>query len=59
VVTLTALPDGRTHVRAASLGYGTDPESVAMRRFFEQGDEETMKLLAAHFEKQVPKQTAR
>ena len=59
VVTLTALPDGRTHVRAASLGYGTDAESAAMRRFFEQGNAETMQLLESHFEKRDPKQTAR
>jgi uncharacterized protein YndB with AHSA1/START domain len=33
VLTLTPVGDGRTHVRAASLGYGTDAESVAMRRW--------------------------
>jgi uncharacterized protein YndB with AHSA1/START domain len=51
VVTLTPLPDGRTHVRAASLGYGTDNESVAMRRFFEHGNEETLATLASHIER--------
>ena len=51
VVTLTALPDGRTHVRAASLGFGTDPESVAMRRFFERGNAQTMQTMAAYFER--------
>jgi uncharacterized protein YndB with AHSA1/START domain len=50
VVTLTALPDGRTHVRAASLGFGTDSESVAMRRFFERGNAQTLDTLAARFE---------
>lgn len=53
VLTLTPLADGRTHVRAASLGYGTDAESVAMRRFFERGNEETLNRVAAHFERRV------
>ena len=51
VVTLTPLPDGRTHVRAASLGFGIDSESVAMRRFFERGNAQTMQALAARFER--------
>jgi uncharacterized protein YndB with AHSA1/START domain len=51
VVTLTALPDGRTHLRAASLGFGTDPESMAMRRFFERGNAQTMETLAARFDR--------
>jgi hypothetical protein len=38
-------------VRASSLGYGTDPESQAMRRFFEHGNEDTIKTLAARFAK--------
>jgi hypothetical protein len=49
VVTLTSLPDGRTHVRGASLGYGTDAESMAMRRFFERGNQQTIDALVAHF----------
>ena len=49
VVTLTPLDGGRTLVRGASLGYGTDPESQAMRRFFERGNDETIKTLAARF----------
>jgi uncharacterized protein YndB with AHSA1/START domain len=49
VVTLTPLPDGRTHVRGASLGYGTDPESLAMRRFFERGNQQTIDALMASF----------
>jgi uncharacterized protein YndB with AHSA1/START domain len=49
VVTLTPLPDGRTHLRAASLGFGSDPESMAMRRFFEHGNADTVKTLAAYF----------
>jgi uncharacterized protein YndB with AHSA1/START domain len=47
VVTLTPLADGRTHVRGASLGYGKDDESVAMRRFFERGNADTLETLAA------------
>ena len=50
VVTLTPLPDGRTHVRAASLGFRT-AESVAMRRFFERGNAQTMQALSARFER--------
>ncbi|HET9832018.1 MAG TPA: SRPBCC domain-containing protein [Vicinamibacterales bacterium] len=49
VVTLTPLPDGRTHVRGASLGYGSDPESLAMRRFFERGNQQTIDALTASF----------
>jgi uncharacterized protein YndB with AHSA1/START domain len=49
VVTLTPLADGRTHVRGASLGYGADTESVAMRRFFERGNQQTIDALIAHF----------
>ena len=49
VVTLTPLPDGRTHVRGASLGYGNDQESVAMRRFFERGNQLTIDALTASF----------
>ena len=49
VVTLTPLDGNRTQVRAASLGYGTDPESVAMRQFFERGNQQTLDALAAYF----------
>jgi uncharacterized protein YndB with AHSA1/START domain len=49
VVTLTPVEGNRTHVRAASLGYGTDAESVAMRQFFERGNQQTLDALAAHF----------
>ena len=51
VVTLSALDDGRTHVRATSLGYGADPESLAMRQFFERGNDQTIKALAASYAK--------
>ena len=50
VLTLTPLPDGRTYVRAASLGFGTDVESVGMRQFFERGNEETLDTLARNLE---------
>ena len=50
VVTLTPLDGGRTQVRAASLGYGPDPESQAMRRFFERGNDQTLKALTSYFE---------
>lgn len=51
VVTSTPLDADRTLVRVASLGYGTDPESQAMRRFFERGNEDTIKTMAARFAK--------
>jgi uncharacterized protein YndB with AHSA1/START domain len=51
VVTLTPLDGSRTQVRAASLGYGTDQESQAMLRFFERGNDQTLKALASHFER--------
>ena len=51
VVTLAPLDGDRTLVRASSLGYGTDPESQAMRRFFEHGNADTIKTLAAWFAK--------
>jgi len=49
VVTLTPLADGRTHVRGAMMGFGSDPESVAMQRFFERGNADTIRILADHF----------
>jgi hypothetical protein len=51
VVTLTPLDGNRTLVRVSSLGYRTDPESQAMRRFFEHGNEESIKTLVARFAK--------
>jgi uncharacterized protein YndB with AHSA1/START domain len=48
VVTLTDL-GGETHVRAASMGYGTDAESLAMRQFFERGNQQTLDPLQKHF----------
>jgi uncharacterized protein YndB with AHSA1/START domain len=52
VVTLTPVDDGRTLVRGASLGFGDDEESVAMRRFFEAGNQHTIELLQKRFEAQ-------
>lgn len=54
VVTLTDLGDGRTHIRAASMGFGTDQESLNMRRFFEAGNASTLKRLQASFEPTAP-----
>jgi uncharacterized protein YndB with AHSA1/START domain len=51
VVTLTPLDGGRTQVRAASLGYGTDQESQAMRRFFERGNDRRSRCWPSHFER--------
>ena len=48
VLTLTPTDEG-THVRATSYGYGTDEESLAMRRFFEAGNQQTIETLRRHF----------
>jgi len=48
VMTLTPTDDG-THLRITSYGYGTDQESVAMRRFFEAGNQQTLETLRRHF----------
>jgi uncharacterized protein YndB with AHSA1/START domain len=45
VVTLTDLGNNRTHIRVASMGYGTDDESLAMKKFFEAGNASTLKTL--------------
>ena len=50
VVTLTDLGDGRTHIRAASMGFGTDEESVKMRKFFEDGNALTLSVLQKNFD---------
>lgn len=49
VITLRSLDAKRTQVRIASLGFGTDPESVAMRQFFEKGNQFTIEVLQKHF----------
>ena len=50
VITLTVLGNGRTHIRAASMGFGADEESIAMRRFFETGNDSTFKTLQSRLE---------
>ena len=51
VVTLTDHGNSQTHIRVSSMGYGTDEESLAMRKFFEAGNAATLKTLAQHFER--------
>lgn len=51
VVTLTAIDDRRTRVRVASLGFGTDNESLAMKKFFEAGNQVTIESLQKHYAK--------
>ena len=53
VMTLTPF-DGGTHLRVASLGYGNDEESTAMRRFFEAGNQQTIETLRKHFGAPAP-----
>ncbi len=50
VITLTDLGDGRTHLRIASMGFGADEESLAMRRFFEAGNAYTWKMIQKRLE---------
>jgi uncharacterized protein YndB with AHSA1/START domain len=50
VITLSDAGNGRTHLRVASMGYGTDEESMKMRKFFEVGNEWTVKALQKSFE---------
>jgi uncharacterized protein YndB with AHSA1/START domain len=49
VLTFVPVENGKTLVRAASLGYGTDEESVAMRHFFEAGNQATIERVRQHF----------
>lgn len=53
VITLTDAGDGKTHMRVASMGYGSDEESVAMQKFFERGNQQTIDLLQRHFSAQA------
>jgi uncharacterized protein YndB with AHSA1/START domain len=50
---LTPTDDG-THLRVTSYGYGTDEESVAMRRFFEAGNQHTIETLRRYFGAPAP-----
>jgi uncharacterized protein YndB with AHSA1/START domain len=54
VLTLTPLDGGHTHLRATSLGYDNDEESLAMRRFFEAGNQQTIDTLRRHFGAPTP-----
>jgi uncharacterized protein YndB with AHSA1/START domain len=45
VITLTRVRENATLVHIASMGFGTDEESTAMRHFFEKGNAATLKLL--------------
>jgi uncharacterized protein YndB with AHSA1/START domain len=49
VVTLMPVGAGKTLVRAASLGFATDEESVAMRGFFEAGNQQVIESIRSHF----------
>lgn len=54
VITLSDLGDGRTHMRLAGMGYTAEPESQAMRKFFLTGNEYSLKMAQAHFDKAAP-----
>jgi uncharacterized protein YndB with AHSA1/START domain len=49
VMTLVRIENGKTLLRAASLGFGADEESVAMRRFFEAGNQSVIANVQRHF----------
>jgi uncharacterized protein YndB with AHSA1/START domain len=53
VLTLTPTGAG-THLRVASYGYGADEESLAMQRFFEAGNQQTIETLRRHFGARAP-----
>ena len=53
VLTLTPT-DAGTHLRVTSYGYGADEESLAMRRFFEAGNQQTVEMLRRHFGARAP-----
>lgn len=52
VVTLSEAGSGKSRVRVASLGFGTDKESLEMRRFFESGNRQVLETLQGHFDAQ-------
>lgn len=54
VITLVPVESGKTLVRAASLGFGADEESVAMRRFFEVGNQTVIDSVRRHFGAAAP-----
>ena len=49
VITLIPIDGTHTRMRGASLGFGTDEESKAMRAFFERGNQQTIETLQKHF----------
>jgi uncharacterized protein YndB with AHSA1/START domain len=49
VLTLAPVDGGKTLLRAASLGFGADEESVAMQRFFEAGNQSVIANVQRHF----------
>lgn len=53
VMAFTDLGDGRTHVRIAMHGFGTDEESLKMREFFQQGNQWTLTRLQSSFDSTV------
>lgn len=50
MITMTDIGNGRTHLRVASMGFGTDEELMAMRQFFEAGNAAALKAIRAHLE---------
>jgi uncharacterized protein YndB with AHSA1/START domain len=54
VITLVPVDGSRTLVKAASLGYGNDEESLAMRRFFEAGNQQVIGNVQRHFAPATP-----
>jgi len=53
VIQLTPTDNG-THLRVTSYGYGIDEESLAMRRFFEAGNQQTIETIRRHFGAPAP-----
>lgn len=49
VITLSPAEGGKTRIRISSLGYGNDEESLAMRRFFEYGNQLTITNIQDYF----------
>ena len=54
VITLVPVESDETLVRVASLGYGGDEESLAMRRFFEAGNQSVIDNVRQHFASNAP-----
>jgi len=54
VISLEELDATRTRLRIASLGFGDDEESRAMRGFFERGNAWTLQKVQAHFAARTP-----